>query len=152
GDRQDLAHGPGQRVGLGVGRVGDGEPEPAEVVVLVVVAVPAAGVLLQVEGEDRAVGVLDRLLGDEDRLARLVATAGAGVDAPGRPLLAVEGERHRAGHPTLVAAVVVDRLQGRLGWVDVGRGPGDLDLLRLPRRVGRGRLDLELRQGAGPLD
>ena len=109
---------------LASGRAGDREPEPPEVVVLVVVAVPAAVVLLEVEREDRSTGKLDRLREREDRLARLVSTPGADVDAPGRLVLAVDRECDRPGHALPLAPVVKDRIQRRLGRIDVGGGAG----------------------------
>src|SRR6185436_14123865 len=99
----------------GIGGGSDREPEAAEVAVLIVVAVPAAVILLQVEGDRRPAGEAHRLLGHEDRLARLVAAAGADVDAPGRVVLAVDRERDGAREPLLLALVVEDRLERRFG-------------------------------------
>src|SRR5262249_10279738 len=152
GDGEDLALRPGQRVGDGAGLAGDRQPEPADVVALVVVAVPAAVVLGEVERQDRAAGEDDRPRGREDRLARLVATPRPDVDAPGRLVPAVEGERDRPGHAPLPALVVEDGVERLLGRVDVGGGARELDAGRLPRRVGRGGLHLELGQRGGPLD
>ena len=50
----------------------------------------------QLERQHRPVREGDRLLEHEDGLARHVAAAGAGVDAPGRVVLAVDGERRPA--------------------------------------------------------
>ena len=60
-----------------------------------------------------AVGQLDRLLGHEDRLARHVAAAGAGVDAPGRLVLAVDGERDRPGDALLARSCRRSSAPGR---------------------------------------
>jgi len=99
-----LSHGGGDGVGFGAGRGGERQTESAKVVVLVVVAVPAAVVLRQEDGQrDGAVGVFERLFQGEDGLPRLVAAAGAGVGPPRRLVLAVDGERDRAGDALLVA-------------------------------------------------
>ena len=83
---------PRERVGDRVLGGRHAQAEPAEVALLVVVVVPAAVLAHQVERQDRAGGEGDLLLGDEDRLTVRVAAAGAGVDAPGGVLLAVDGE------------------------------------------------------------
>ena len=98
-DGQDLAHPLRERVGDRVPGRGHAQAEPAEVRLLVVVVVPAAVLAHQVEREHGAGGKRDVLLGDEDRLAIGVAAAGAGVDAPGGVVLAVDGELDPAGHP-----------------------------------------------------
>src|SRR6185295_19581484 len=97
GNREDRADRGGQRVGLRRRGARHRQPEAPEIAVLVVVAVPAAVVLLQEKDQDRAALIGDGLLGDEDRLARMVAAARADVDAPGGLVLAVDRERHRAG-------------------------------------------------------
>ena len=76
-----------------------------------VVVVPAAVLAHEVEREDRPGGKRDRLLGDEDRLAVGVAAARAGVDAPGRVVLAVDGERDPARDPLAARPVVEVGLQ-----------------------------------------
>src|SRR5439155_13896391 len=120
-----------QRVGFGPRRRRHRQAEPAEVVVLVVVTVPAAVVLRDVERQHRAGEVADRMFGGEDRLSRLVASAGAGVGPPGSVVVTVDRERYRAGDTLLLAAVVVDRLQRRFGRVEVGRRLVQLYLLVL---------------------
>src|SRR6266542_6359669 len=91
-DLEDFAHTSRERVGQGVGGAGDAEPEAAKVVVLIVIGVPAAVVLHQAKVEFHAVGERERLFRNENGLARLVAPARTGVDAPGGVVLAVDGK------------------------------------------------------------
>ncbi len=91
-DRQDLADVLRQRIGRRVRRVGDRQAEAAQIVVLIVVAVPAAVLLAEGKRQHRAAGKGDRFLRDKDGLTRLVAAAGTDVDAPGRFVVAIDGE------------------------------------------------------------
>ena len=88
---------------------GDREAEAAEVVVLIVVAVPAAVVLLEIEGQHGARREVRSACRRRRRPCAAVAAAGAGVDAPGRFVFAVDGEVDRAGHAAASALVVEDR-------------------------------------------
>ena len=104
-----------------IGGGGDGEAHPTEVVVLIVVAVPAAVILLQVDGDNGALRVAERLFGDEDGLAGLVASAGSGVDAPSGFVVAVEGVGNRAEEPLgVIRLVPVDGFKRGRGHFVVG--------------------------------
>ena len=145
-DGQDLPHPLGERVGDRVLGRGHAQAEPAEVGLLVVVVVPASVLAHEAEREDRAGGEGDVLLGDEDRLSVGVATAGAGVDAPGGVLLAVDGELDPAGDPLAARPVVERGLEVAVLVRVVGRRLDQLDPALLLRRPGVGGLDLELGQ------
>ena len=67
--------------------------------------------LHQLERQRWSLGEIDRLVEDENRLARHVAAARADVDGPGRFVLAVDGERDRPGDSALVAAIVENRFE-----------------------------------------
>ena len=88
-----------------------GDSEPAEVVVLIVVAVPSAVVLLERDAEDDRAFDVDRLIEVKDGRARLIASPGATVDAPGGVAVAVDGEFHRAGDALVLRLVVIDRFE-----------------------------------------
>ena len=147
GDRQRGADGRRQRVRHGTRGRRHRQAEPAEVAVLVIVGVPAAVVLLQVERQDRARGERQRLLGREHRLARHVAAAGAGVDAPGGLLLAIDGEGGGAGDPLLLALVVEVLLQVALGIRVIREGLDELHLLALAGRLRTFHFHDELAEG-----
>ena len=88
---------------------GDGETDAAEIVVLVVVTVPAAMILLEIENQSGcAAGIADGLVRIEDGFARLIAQAGAGVDAPAGFVFAINGEFDGTGDAALLAFVVED--------------------------------------------
>ena len=67
----------------------------------------AAMILLQADGNDRSFVKPDRLGTLEDRLAILVAPAGAAVDPPRRRVISVDGEFNRPGHAMAVGLVII---------------------------------------------
>src|SRR5262249_23573233 len=136
-----------QRVGGRAAFAADREAKPAEVVVHVVVAVPTAVPLDQAERQHGAAGLGDIPRRGRDGLARLVAPAGPGVDAPGRLVPVVDGVLDRAGDAAALRAVVEIRLQGALGIGVVGGGLLQLHPGLLARLPDAGGLDLELGQG-----
>src|SRR5262245_14578964 len=95
-------------VGLRTGAGGQGNTQPTEIVALVIVAVPAAVVLRQVNGQQRAAGMVDRLVGKKDRLARLIPPSRSQVGAPRRLVFPIDRVSHRAGHTATLALVVED--------------------------------------------
>src|SRR5262249_5305767 len=118
---EDVANVLRQGVGGRVAVAADRQAEVAEIVIHVVVAVPATMALRETEGHDGAAGLGEVLRRGEDRLARLSASAGAGIDAPGRFLLAIDGILDRARDATAFRAVIEVRLQGTF-WIRVVRG------------------------------
>jgi hypothetical protein len=140
---QNSAHSIGQRIGHRARRIGHGQSNTAQIVILVVVGVPAAVILLQIEIEDGAGLVLDRLFEIENRLARLIAQTRAGIDAPRRIVAAVDGVLDRPGDAAIAALVVELLLEDRFGRVEIGCRAGDLHLgeslpARLATRLPRG--------------
>src|SRR5262249_21158566 len=113
---------------------------------LVVVAIPAAMVLRQAKRQDRSTGMSDRHRCREDGLSWNVAPTRSHVDAPGRLILAVDGEADRPGHAFLLALIIKNRIEWGFGRIDVGCGPDDFHRARALRCIrGRG-LDAKLRQ------
>ena len=91
-------------------------------------------VLHQVKVEHDAIGEAERLFRNEDGFARLVAPAGAGIDAPRRVVLAVNRKFNRAVDALFIRLVIKLRFQFLLRIAVVG---GGLDKLhpKLVRRV-----------------
>src|SRR5258708_33031243 len=107
-DCQNLANIGGKRVGLHTGLCGDRKPKATEVVVLIVVAVPASVVLLNMERQDDPLFMLDRFVGEEDCLARLIAPTGVGIDSPSGITVAVDRILNGTVDAPFAALVVKD--------------------------------------------
>src|SRR5207245_573291 len=90
---EDFANVGRERIGSDVGGGRDAEAKAAEVMVLVIVGVPTAMLLGEPKIEDDAVGEHEGFFGKEHGLARLIAPARSGIDAPGSVLLAIDGKR-----------------------------------------------------------
>ena len=101
--------------------------------------------LVQIKREDRATRIGDGRLGCEHRFARLIAKTGTGIDTPGRVLVTVDREFHRARDAPLPVLVVEDRFQRRFRRIDVCRGFGNLDLRDLVGCVRRSCFHFEFR-------
>jgi hypothetical protein len=78
---------------------------------LIVVTVPAAVVLLEIDGQDRSARIADGLGGIEHRFARLIAQAWANINAPACFIFAVNGELNRASDAVVFAFIVVSLLK-----------------------------------------
>ena len=91
---EDLPHLGWQGIRDRVCRFANTDAEAPEIVGLVVVGVVPAVVLSQVELQEDAMGKRQRLVRNENRLARDVASARPGFDAPGSVRVAVDGEGH----------------------------------------------------------
>ena len=98
GSGEHVADAPRQRIGLRAGLCRQGQAEAAQIVILVVIAVPATVVLRKMERQNGPLRMGNRFIGQENRLARLIAPAGTDIDAPGRIVVAVDGKAHRTGH------------------------------------------------------
>ena len=116
----DLTHRRGQRIGHGVRGRADRETEPPEIVGLQVVGVPTTVFLVELELQDRPLRKGHRLFGHKDRLAGLVPPTGAGINAPGRLRLAINGVSHRPIGSLLAGRVVELGLQRFLRVREIG--------------------------------
>src|SRR5262249_8668815 len=88
--RKQFSHAGWQRIGDGLFVVGHRKAETAEIVVLIVVAVPAAVVLRELECQQANLVEIERLVENENCLARHVAAARTEIDAPGRFVLTID--------------------------------------------------------------
>src|SRR5262249_58452531 len=93
GRSENAANRRGNRICFGVCRVGDRQAYASEVVILVVVGISTAVFLLQIDIENRSLGVFHRMVENEYRLSRLIPPPGAGIDSPSSLIPSVDGKR-----------------------------------------------------------
>ena len=105
----------GKRIGDRSGTRCCRDAEATEVVIHVVVAVPTAVHLLERDFQHGPIFIRDRLLKNEDRVARLIASARSSVDAPRGVVLAVDRECNGAGDSAFVGLVEEVRFEHSFG-------------------------------------
>src|SRR5687767_9439917 len=146
--RDDLADLFRQRIGSDVRGARYAQAKTAQIVVHVIVAVPAAVILREPEREDRAITEADGFFGNEYGFAVLISAAGAGVDAPGGVVIAIDGHFDRAGDAIVGGLVVEVRFELALRIAVIGAGFRDLDGNFVGGIAGIGRFDFEFGERA----